>query len=335
VGEFDLIERYFRVPSQQMIERLAASQRPLLGIGDDCALISLAGKPGEVTAISSDMLVEGVHFFSDVAPRHLGHKALAVNLSDLAAMGAQPKGFTLALSLPRIDEPWLADFSLGLFALAEQFACPLIGGDTTRGPLNICITVFGSVASSNVLRRSGARQGDDLWVSGSLGGAAWALSRLEQKRISFTSAIEIDALQALEQPTPRVELGKLLAAEGLANSAMDLSDGLSGDLAHLLAQSRVPGVLLDWDNLPWHECLKNASDAEKIRFALQGGDDYELLFSADSTHREALLKLTTTLPLPLTRIGSLSVLPGIRWRNAPKDLPALALGQAFNHFNRN
>ena len=212
MGEFDLIARYFTRPVR----------RAALGVGDDCALLALA--PGMQLAVSSDMLVEGRHFFADVAPEALGHKALAVNLSDLAACGARPLAFTLALALPHIDEAWLAGFSRGLLALADEHACELIGGDTTQGPLNICITVFGEVPAGQALLRSGARPGDDLYVSGTLGDARLALEAL-QGRITLPADLLAQARQRLERPTPRVALGQAL--RGVASSAMDVSDGCS------------------------------------------------------------------------------------------------------------
>jgi len=222
MGEFDLIARYFKRPAR----------RAALGVGDDCAL--LQPRPGTQLAISSDMLVVGRHFFAAVDPRTLGHKALAVNLSDLAACGAQPLAFTLALSLPGVDEAWLASFSDGLFALADAHGCELIGGDTTAGPLNICITVFGEVpvvnGQSQALLRSGAKPGDDLYVSGTLGDARLALDALLGK-ISVAPEVLAQARLRLEQPSPRVALG--LALRGIASAALDVSDGLIGDLGHI------------------------------------------------------------------------------------------------------
>ena len=224
MGEFDLIARYFTRPV-----RHAA-----LGVGDDCAL--LAPRPGMQLAISSDMLVEGRHFFADVDPEALGHKALAVNLSDLAACGAKPLAFTLALALPRVDESWLAGFSKGLLALADAHGCELVGGDTTQGPLNICITVFGEVPAGQALLRSGARAGDDIYVSGTLGDARLALEAL-LGHIHLPDELLAQARQRLERPTPRVALG--LALRGVASSAMDVSDGLLGDFGHILKASGV------------------------------------------------------------------------------------------------
>ncbi len=227
MGEFDLIERFFKRPPRQAT----------VGIGDDCAI--LQPRPGTQLAISSDMLVEGRHFFSTVNPRHLGHKALAVNLSDLAACGAKPLAFTLALALPRADEAWLGPFSEGLLALADEHGCELIGGDTTQGPLNICITVFGEVpvvnGRSQALLRSGAKAGDDLYVSGTLGDARLALE-VFRGTVSVPSPVFDAARLRLEAPTPRVALGQAL--RGVATSAIDVSDGLLGDLGHVLEAVR-------------------------------------------------------------------------------------------------
>ncbi|HYF60456.1 MAG TPA: thiamine-phosphate kinase, partial [Burkholderiaceae bacterium] len=237
-GEFELIRRFF--------ERPAAAGRARLGIGDDCALLDVPG--GESLAVSTDMLVEGRHFFPDVDPEALGHKALAVNLSDLAAMGARPLGFTLALALPAADEAWLEAFSRGLFALADAQGCELVGGDTTRGPLALCVTVHGTVPPALALRRDGARAGDDLWVSGALGAAALAVERRLRGE-----PVPAGALARLDRPEPRVALG--LGLRGLARAAIDLSDGLAGDLGHVLARSSeaagVPlGAALERDALP-------------------------------------------------------------------------------------
>ncbi|RYY92661.1 MAG: thiamine-phosphate kinase, partial [Comamonadaceae bacterium] len=219
MGEFDLIARYFDRPVR----------RSPLGIGDDCALLQPA--PGMQLAVTSDMLVEGRHFLSTVDPRKLGHKALAVNLSDLAASGARPLAFTLALALPSVDEAWLAGFAGGLLALADAHGCELVGGDTTRGPLCINITAFGEVAAGTALLRSGARAGDDLWVSGTLGDARLALEAFRGS-LSLPQPVFDAARARLEQPQPRVALGQALV--GIATSAIDISDGLLGDLGHVL-----------------------------------------------------------------------------------------------------
>src|SRR5450755_946201 len=228
LGEFELIERFFTRPVR----------RATLGVGDDCAL--LQPTPGTTLAISSDMLIEGRHFLSTAAPDRLGHKALAVNLSDLAACGAKPLAFTLALALPSADEAFLAPFARGLLALADEEGCELIGGDTTRGPLAICITAFGELPLGSALLRSGARPGDDLYASGTLGDARLALEAF-RGTVSLDEASFRAARQAMEMPTPRVGLG--LALRGLATSAIDISDGFVGDLGHVLHRSGVGAVV--------------------------------------------------------------------------------------------
>jgi thiamine-monophosphate kinase len=230
IGEFELIQRFFKTGADAMNPKSEID----LGIGDDCALIHPSSN--QEIAITTDMLVEGRHFFVGSDPELLGRKALAVNLSDLAAMGATPLGFTLALALPSADQIWLEAFSKGLFSLAKQFSCSLLGGDTTAGPLTISITAFGTIPKGEAIRRSGAKPGDDIWVSGELGDARLALAALRHE-IALT---EIDLKQIenrMHQPIPRVELGTHL--RGLATAALDISDGLLGDLKHILNQSKV------------------------------------------------------------------------------------------------
>ncbi|MGA0006109.1 MAG: thiamine-phosphate kinase, partial [Burkholderiaceae bacterium] len=250
MNEFALIKRYFVTPNAK---GAGESRLPhvALGPGDDCALTH--STPQMVQAISADMLVAGRHFFEDTDPQQLGHKALAVNLSDLAAMGATPRSFTLALALPTLDEPWVAAFSKGLLALASAHDCALIGGDITRGPLTIAITVIGEVPPTQALRRDGAQSGDDLYVSGTLGDAAlalrWALQDPETTAVqtSMTAQARQTVESRMTMPTPRVALGHAL--RGLATAAMDISDGLAGDLHHLLAASQC-GAEVAIDTLP-------------------------------------------------------------------------------------
>ncbi len=304
MGEFDLIDRYFTRPVR----------RAALGVGDDCAL--LAPAPGMQLAVSSDMLVEGRHFFADVDPEALGHKALAVNLSDLAACGARPLAFTLALSLPRVDEAWLAGFSRGLLALADAHGCELVGGDTTQGPLNLCITVFGEVPTGMALLRSGARPGDDLYVSGTLGDARLALEAL-LGHTALPAEVLARARQRLERPTPRVALGQAL--RGIASSAMDLSDGLLGDLSHILKASGV-GAFIDThttSNLIAEKAYPSGGnghfDLEFIRqCTLAGGDDYELAFTAPPARRDAVAAASQACGTPVTRIGTVLAEPGLQ-----------------------
>ncbi len=301
LGEFDLIARYFT----------RAPMRAALGVGDDCAL--LAPLPaGHQLAVSSDMLVEGRHFLSTVAPDRLGHKALAVNLSDLAACGAEPVAFTLALALPRVDEGFLEGFARGLLALADEHALELVGGDTTAGPLNICITVFGSVPVGQALLRSGARAGDALWVShpagGGLGDARLALEVFRGQLSLPTEGFEAVRLR-MECPTPRVALGLVL--RGVASSAIDLSDGLVGDLGHVLARSGV-GATIDADALPKSAWLAALPRAQQHAWGLAGGDDYELLFSAPRAAEREVLAAAQRAAVAVTRIGRVEAESGLR-----------------------
>lgn len=323
MGEFDLIARYFTRPV-----RHAA-----LGVGDDCAL--LAPRPGMQLAISSDMLVEGRHFFADVDPEALGHKALAVNLSDLAACGARPLAFTLALSLPRVDEAWLAGFSKGLLALADEYGCELVGGDTTQGPLNICITVFGEVPASQALLRSGARAGDDIYVSGTLGDARLALEAL-LGHTHLPDELLAQARQRLERPTPRVALG--LALRGIASSAMDVSDGLLGDFGHILKASGVGACIRTDETIKLIAASAFPSSArgqfdQKLlqQCTLAGGDDYELLFTAPRQHRAAVAEAATQSQTPVTRIGQVEAAPGLRLVDA-QGMPVENRFASFDHF---
>ncbi|MEG1767978.1 MAG: thiamine-phosphate kinase [Comamonas sp.] len=301
MGEFDLIRTFFTRPVR----------RAALGVGDDCAL--LAPTPGMQLAVSSDMLVEGRHFFADVDPLRLGHKALAVNLSDLAACGARPLAFTLALSLPRADSAWVGAFAEGLLALADAHECELIGGDTTQGPLNICITVFGEVPPGQALLRSGARAGDDIYVSGTLGDARLALEAL-LGHLTLPLATLAAARLRLEMPTPRVALGQTL--RGIASSALDVSDGLLGDLGHILAQSRV-GACID-TRLTGPLLAAGLPDNEELvrKCTLAGGDDYELCFTAAPELRAQVAAAALTSDTPVTRIGSVQSEPGLRLLDA-------------------
>ena len=315
LGEFDLIQKYFT----------RAVQRAALGVGDDCALFVPA--PGMQLAVSSDMLVEGRHFLSTVNPERLGHKALAVNLSDLAACGARPLAFTLALALPRADEVFLAAFSRGLLALADAQACELIGGDTTQGPLNICITVFGDVPAGQALLRSGAQAGDDIYVSGSLGDARLALE-VFRGALSLSGA-DFDAVRAsMECPQPRVALGQAL--RGVAHSAIDVSDGLLGDLSHILRRSGV-GATLDVDALPRSGVLRSLSEARQREFTLAGGDDYELVFTAAAGRAAQVQAAAAEAQVAVTRIGRIDAHPGLRLLDAD-GLPVVQRFASFDHF---
>ncbi|MEO7547916.1 MAG: thiamine-phosphate kinase [Ramlibacter sp.] len=324
MGEFDLIDRFFRRPAT----------RNALGIGDDCALLQPA--PGMQLAVSSDMLVEGRHFLSTVDPARLGHKALAVNLSDLAACGAKPLAFTLALSMPVADEAWLEPFSRGLLALADTHGCELVGGDTTRGPLNICITVFGEVPAGQALLRSGARTGDDLYVSGTLGEARLALEAF-RGTLSLPADVFEAARARMEQPTPRVALGQTL--RGVATSAIDISDGLLGDLGHILRQSGV-GARIDTAiamNLiavcaRWTSARGRFDSEMQLEFVLAGGDDYELAFTAPAARRQAVQAASAQSQTPVTRIGVIEAAAGVRLVDAQGALLTRHYA-SFDHFS--
>jgi len=323
-AEFDLIRRHFQRTA------LPAHPTVALGIGDDCAL--LQPSPGCQLAISSDMLVEGCHFFPDVAPEALGQKALAVNLSDLAAMGARPLGFTLALALPRVDDTWLAAFSRGLFALADAHACPLVGGDTTRGPLNLCITIFGELQPGQALRRDAAEVGDDLYLSGAVGEARLALELLRDTPWATTHSAP-DALlrlrERLERPTPRVALGQALA--GLAHAAIDVSDGLAGDLGHILRASGA-GAAIELGALPLPTDLAGLPEALRLECLLHGGDDYELLFTAAPGDRERVLSAARASQTPVHRIGRITPDAGqLRLIDTQGQIVAVP-ARGFDHF---
>ncbi len=302
MGEFDLIRRHF----WRTAAARADSGGVLLGNGDDCAL--LAPAPGMTLAVSTDMLVAGRHFLPDVDPQALGHKALAVNLSDLAAMGARPLALTLALAVPEPNDAWLQAFARGLLDLADAHGCTLVGGDTTAGPLTLCLTVFGEVPAAQASRRSGAQVGDDVWVSGTLGDACVGLALVQGRHIAG-GAIDIDTAHAaylrqrLERPTPRVALG--LALLGLAHAAIDVSDGLLADLGHVLAASgvaaelEVPALLAG----ALHPALQRLPLAEALSAVLAGGDDYELVFTAAPSQRAAVQQAAAQAATPVTRIG--------------------------------
>jgi thiamine-monophosphate kinase len=316
--EFELIARYFSRP-------LAPDSRTALGVGDDCALMTPA--PGMQLAISSDMLVCGRHFFPDAHPLALGHKCLAVNLSDLAAMGAKPIAFTLALALPEADPQWLAPFAEGMLALADRHGCELIGGDTTRGPLTISITVLGEVPPQQSLRRDAARAGDDIWVSGSLGDARLALAGYRDE-VALSEAELLRAAPRMHEPTPRVELG--IALRGIAHAAIDISDGLAGDLGHILERSHV-GATIDVDALPPGNVLQQREIELQRRFTLAGGDDYELCFTAPVRQRDAVGKAARAAGVEVARVGSIDAAPGLRLLDGGGQPLQLDLA-SFDHF---
>ena len=330
--EFDLIKQYFTLPAQQAAKEKVGLQQNLysvyLGIGDDCAL--LQGQGIAQLAVSTDMLIEGRHFFRGCDPYDIAYKSLAVNLSDLAAMGARPVAFTLALALPEANSVFLETFSKGLFDLANEYSCDLIGGDTTRGHLAISITVLGEVAIGTALRRSGARAEDDIWVSGAIGAAAMAV---EAGYSGLLGSVDPAVAARMLRPTPRLQLGDRL--RGIAHSAIDLSDGLLGDIGHIAHASNC-AVDLELGQLPIHAGLSRLPLADQWRLALTGGDDYELCFTAPSSQRHAIAALSDALGLPLTKVGRMRQGQGIRCiepHGAFMSAERLAELRSFDHFS--
>jgi len=318
LSEFELIERFFKRPAR----------RAVLGIGDDAALF--VPTAGCEIAISTDMLLEGRHFFSDAEPEALGHKTLAVNLSDLAAMGARPRWALLACALPDADPSWLEAFARGFFALADAHGVELIGGDTTRGPRNLCVTIIGEVPAGQALLRSGAQPGESIYVSGHLGDAALAVAN-RRGRIALAGDELTQCEAALARPTPRVALGQRL--RGLATAAIDLSDGLTGDLGHIVAASEV-GATVELAAVPRSPALDRRlagpGRAVALECLLAGGDDYELCFTAASAAAAKLHALATETGITLTRIGTIEAAPTLAVVDE-RGLP-LAAPRAFDHF---
>ena len=321
MSEFALIDRFFKRAPRDAAVRL--------GIGDDAALIVPSG--GMELAVSVDMLVEGRHFLPGTDPARLGHKTLAVNLSDMAAMGATPRWALLAGALPGDDADWVAAFMSGFDTLATAYDVELIGGDTTRGPRNLSVTIIGEVAAGTALRRSGARVGDDIYVSGTLGDAAAALAALTSRTRLDPEAMKV--LRArLEAPTPRVALGNAL--RGVATSCIDISDGLVGDLGHILEASAV-GARIALDAIPRHPALaaklRGAERAQALEFLLAGGDDYELCFTAPRAAGGRIEAIARELALPITRIGGIHAAPGLVVDDE-RGKPLATLPHAFDHF---
>ena len=321
MNEFALIDRYFR--------RAVSDKAVRLSIGDDGAVI--APSPGCDLVFSVDMLVEGRHFLAGVDPVTLGHKTLAVNLSDMAAMGARPRWALLAVALPDFDEGWLRGFTQGLFALADRFGVALIGGDTTRGPRNLCLTIIGEVPAGTALRRSGAAPDDDVYVSGTLGDAALALAALKgSARLAASDLAQ--ARPRLETPEPRVVLGERL--RGVATAAIDVSDGLTGDLQHILDGSGA-GAVIDVARIPrspWLDVmLRGAARDAGLACLLGGGDDYELCFTAAAASREGIAAIARSVDVPLARIGSITAAPGLIVRDE-RGAPLPTLPRSFDHF---
>ncbi len=318
--EFELIRQYFT----------HAAPRTVLGVGDDAALIK-AGR-GTLLAVAADMLVGGRHFFRDADPESVGHKALAVNLSDMAAMGASPRWATIGIALPRADTRWVAAFTRGFMALARKHGVDLIGGDTTRGPLNICVQIIGEVPARQALRRDGAQPGDDIWVSGMLGDAALAVAT-KNKRIKLKPAEQKQALRRLDWPVPRLALG--LALRGVARSAIDVSDGLVADLGHICERSRVAAVVA-FERLPLSPLLRRHLASAVARAAVTGGgDDYELCFTAASAKRAAVERAALRARTRVTRIGRILRAPAGACSVVVVDrdgLPLPLVQKGFDHF---
>jgi thiamine-monophosphate kinase len=315
-SEFELIARYFTRPVR----------RAVLGVGDDAALIEVA--PGRQLAITTDTMVAGTHFFLDTEPRPLGHKALAVNLSDLAAMGAHPRYALLALTLPKADEAWLAEFSDGFFRLAESFDVELIGGDTTRGPLSITVTALGETPAGKALTRAGAHVGDEIWVSGVLGSAALAV--LHQKGdIRLKGAELAHCLARLNTPTPRIALGEALV--GVATAAIDISDGLVADLGHICESSGVSAEV-DLAAVPCSPDVSALKNVPIVQGAmLAGGDDYELAFTAPASATKEIVALSGRLAIGVTRIGRIAGGQGVQVLDGSGRAIELAR-KGFDHF---
>ncbi|MBN8767587.1 MAG: thiamine-phosphate kinase [Thiobacillus sp. SCN 64-317] len=315
-SEFSLIARHFT----------RATPGAVLGVGDDCAL--LAPTPGMQLAVSTDMLLEGRHFSPADSPAGLGHKSLAVNLSDLAAMGATPRWATLAIALPEENDAWLNAFARGFFRMADLHGIELVGGDTSRGTLTISITVMGEVPPGQALRRDGAQTGDDVWVSGMLGSAALALA-YRQGRLFMEQIDAAKVLPALYLPMPRIALGEAL--RGLASSAIDISDGLLGDLGHILQRSHV-GATLEFSALPTLPVAQAyLHEAVARDCVLAGGDDYELCFTAPAGRRDAVQAAAAAAGVAVSRIGRITSEPGLNVLDANgQPLPIAHTG--YDHF---
>ena len=314
--EFDLIRRHFTRPAANAV----------LGVGDDCALVDVTN--GMDLAVSMDTMVSGTHFFPDVDPENLGHKALAVNLSDIAAMGAMPYWAMLALTLPNVDHDWLAAFAKGFFDLAQEYNVSLIGGDTTRGPLTMTVTIMGEVPAGAALRRGGAKAGNDVWVSGNIGDAALAVAH-RHGRIVLAESDYREAVMRLYEPTPRVALGQAL--RGLATAAIDVSDGLLADLTHICRLSGV-GATVDLASVPVSSIGAKHIHSDSGRNAiLAGGDDYELCFTANPNSRDSIQELTDVLGIPITRFGQIKRGKGVSLLGSDGK-PVKIDGRGYDHF---
>ncbi|MCQ9615339.1 thiamine-phosphate kinase [Paenalcaligenes niemegkensis] len=317
-NEFDLIAQYFSRPAP----------KGYLGVGDDCALFSV--RPGYQLATSTDLLLEGRHFFGDVSPRRLGHKALAVNLSDLSAIGAMPKGCLLGIALPSADHEWLRLFSEGFLELADYYECPLIGGDTTRSVqgISISVTVMGEVPAGRGLLRSRAQVGDDIWLSGQMGAPDLALRYLTQELPLDADRLAL-SINDLELPQPPVRLGADLV--GVANAAVDVSDGLAQDLGHILRASRC-GADIHYPLVPVHPALKDLPISIQEQAVLSGGDVFQLCFTASAAQRQLITEIAQQHQTQVTKIGQITKERGLRVFNAHDELIQLTR-QGFDHFD--
>jgi thiamine-monophosphate kinase len=316
-SEFDIIRKYFSRPVHHT----------LLGVGDDAALIMPSA--GTQLAVSADMLVAGTHFLPDDDPYQLGWKSLAVNLSDMAAMGAVPKWTTLAIALPEVNEPWIEQFAAGFFRCSERYQVDLIGGDTTRGPLTISVQIMGETAPNRAMLRSGAEAGDEIWVSGKLGDAALALATLQGRYKLETEELQ-DCLPALHTPQPRVELGLLLNM--MVNSAIDISDGLLADLGHILKASG-KGAEIQLQHVPCSAIARKRLTEKPVQqIVLAGGDDYELCFTAPARNHAEIAKTATLIGVPLTRIGTVTEEPGLVVRGLDNEILEITKS-GYDHFS--
>ena len=316
-SEFELIARHFTKPAANAV----------LGVGDDCALVDVTN--GMDLAVSTDTMVSGTHFFPDVDPENLGHKSLAVNLSDIAAMGAMPYWAMLALTLPSVDHEWLSAFAKGFFDLAAEYNVSLIGGDTTRGPLTLTVTILGQVPTGAALRRNGAKAGNDVWVSGNVGDAALAVAHRHGKLV-LSERDYREAVMRLYEPTPRVALGQAL--RGMATSAIDISDGLIADLGHICRLSGV-GATVELGSIPVSEIgARHFNDDAGLTAIVAGGDDYELCFTAPANSRESIEDLTDVLGVPLTRIGQIKRGKGVSLLGTDGK-PVKIDGRGYDHFS--
>lgn len=318
INEFGLIQTYFN----------QAAPEGYLGVGDDCALFPI--QPGYQLAVSTDTLIEGQHFFSDVNPRFLGHKALAVSLSDLAAMGAKPKACVLALAVPSVQPDWLSAFSQGFLDLARTASCPLVGGDTTKSPhgVTITVTVLGEVPMALALRRMAAQPNDDIWLTGQLGAPALALQALMHPG-SISDSLLAASRSSLEQPLPPFEFAPHLL--GYAHAGIDISDGLLQDLGHVLDASRC-GAQLYWDQLPIHASLSKLDESEQLNYVLSGGDVFQLCFTAPKQHHAYLLQLAAQHNITLSRIGVITSASGLQLVDQSGQTLPLPQKKGFDHF---